>query len=167
MMITPEQREMLAYKIPKIRSNKTFLFADFWNDGAFTDGCIAGGRKYFHINAKGEVEPCAFVHFAMDNIKDKSLREVLQSPLFKAYQKRQPFTDNLMAPCPIIDNPHELRAIIKESGANPTHQEAESVLKGEVADFLDDLSSHWHEKSKPIDEKRRKELEESKENSKV
>ena len=95
MMLTPEQREMLAYRIPEIRNDKPIFLADFWNDGTFTNGCIAGGRRYFHINAKGEVEPCAFVHFAVDNIKDKSLREVLQNPLFKSYQKRQPFTDNL------------------------------------------------------------------------
>ena len=161
MMLTPEQREMLAYKIPEIRSNKPIFLADFWNDGTFTSGCIAGGRKYFHINAKGEVEPCAFVHFAVDNIKEKSLKEVLQNPLFKSYQKRQPFTDNLLAPCPIIDNPHELRAIVEESNAQPTHEGADTVLKGEVADFLDNLSSRWHKRSEPINEEREKKKQEN------
>jgi MoaA/NifB/PqqE/SkfB family radical SAM enzyme len=156
MMITPEQREMLAYKIPEIRTNKPFFLADFWNDGTFSNGCIAGGKRYFHINPKGEVEPCAFVHFAMDNIKEKSLREVLQSPLFKSYQKRQPFSDNLMCPCPIIDNPQALRSIVSESGAKPTHKEAEDILKGETASFLDDLSSRWHKRSKKINEERKK-----------
>lgn len=154
MMITPEQREELAYRIPEIRDNKPIFFMDFWNDGTHVNGCIAGGRKYFHINAKGEVEPCAFVHFAVDNIKDKSLREVLQNPLFKSYQKRQPFTDNLMAPCPIIDNPQELRDIVEESGARPTHPGADTVLKGNVAKELDNLSKRWHKRSKHVHDER-------------
>ncbi|HBY57587.1 MAG TPA: radical SAM protein [Candidatus Atribacteria bacterium] len=156
MMITPEQRAMLAYRVPEIRAKKPLFLADFWNDGTFSGGCIAGGRRFFHINAKGEVEPCAFVHFAVDNIKEKSLKEVLQNPLFKAYQKRQPFGENLMAPCPIIDHPKDLREIIAESGAHPTHEGAESILEGEIAQYLDNLSAQWQEKSKPIFEQRTK-----------
>jgi MoaA/NifB/PqqE/SkfB family radical SAM enzyme len=154
LMITPEQRAKLAYRVPEIRNNKPFFLADFWNDGTFTGGCIAGGRRYFHINAKGDVEPCAFVHFAVDNIKNKSLKEVLQNPLFKSYQKRQPFSDNMLAPCPIIDNPEALRSIISESGARPTHPGAETVLSGEIASFLDNLSKKWKEMSTPINKDR-------------
>lgn len=154
MMITPEQRAMLAYRIPEIRVKKPIFLADFWNDGTFSGGCIAGGRRYFHINAKGEVEPCAFVHFAIDNIKGKSLKEVLRNPLFRSFQKRQPFSDNLLAPCPIIDNPQQLRDIVVESGAYPTHEGAETVLSGSIGKYLDELSSDWHKKSRPIFEER-------------
>ncbi|MDI3548334.1 MAG: hypothetical protein PWR10_1986 [Halanaerobiales bacterium] len=150
MMVTPEQRAMLADRVPELRSKKPIFIVDFWNDGTFSGGCIAGGRRYFHINARGEVEPCAFVHFAVDSIKDKSLKEVLQNPLFKSYQKRQPFNENLMLPCPIIDNPQALRDIVKESGAHPTHTGADTVLKGEVAEGLDKISAKWAEVSKPI-----------------
>ena len=154
MMITPKQRAMLAYRIPELRVNKPIFLADFWNDGTFSGGCIAGGRRYFHINAKGEVEPCAFVHFAIDNIKGKNLKEVLRNPLFQSFQKRQPFSDNLLAPCPIIDNPQQLRDIVTESGAYPTHEGAETILSGSIGKFLDELSFSWHEKSRPIFEKR-------------
>ncbi|MBC7106900.1 MAG: radical SAM protein, partial [Firmicutes bacterium] len=133
LMVTVEQRAYLAERIPYIRSHRPILLADFWNDGALTEGCIAGGRRYFHINAAGEVEPCAFVHFAVDNIKNKSLLEVLRSPLFAAFQRRQPFNPNHLRPCPIIDNPAALRAIVAESGARPTHEGAEAVLEGTTA----------------------------------
>jgi MoaA/NifB/PqqE/SkfB family radical SAM enzyme len=162
LMITPEQREMLAYRVPEIRAKKPLFLADFWNDGTFTGGCIAGGKRYFHINAKGDVEPCAFVHFAVDNIKNKSLKEVLQNSLFKSYQKRQPFGENLMAPCPIIDHPDALRAIVLESGAKPTHPGAETVLTGKIADYLDNISAKWQGKSKPIYEERTEQERESK-----
>lgn len=154
LMVTPEQRAMLADRIPELRNKKPLFLVDFWNDGTFSGGCIAGGRRYFHINARGEVEPCAFVHFAVDNIKEKSLREVLQNPLFKSYQKRQPFNENLMLPCPIIDNPQALRDMVDESGAHPTHKGAETVLKGDVAKYLDKLSARWERISEPIFVKR-------------
>ncbi|SHI56148.1 radical SAM protein [Desulfofundulus thermosubterraneus] len=143
LMITPEQRAYLAERIPYIRTHKPIQIADFWNDGELVEGCIAGGRRYFHINAAGEVEPCAFVHFAVDNINEKSLLEVLHSPLFAAYQKRQPFHDNLLRPCPIIDVPQALRDIVKESGAHPTHEGADSVLEGIIAAHLDERSREW------------------------
>ncbi len=143
LMLTPEQRSWLVHRVREIRQNKAVFIADFWNDGHYTGGCIAGGREYFHINAAGDVEPCAFVHFAVDNIKDKSLEEVLQNPFFKAYQSRVPFNENHLAPCPIIDAPHALREMVKEVDAHSTHKGAEQVLEGEVGDYLDDLSARW------------------------
>jgi MoaA/NifB/PqqE/SkfB family radical SAM enzyme len=154
MMLTPEQRAFMAERINEIRSNKPLFSIDFWNDGTYSGGCIAGGRRYFHINATGDVEPCAFVHFSTDNIKDISLKEALNNPLFKEYQKRQPFNDNSMRPCPIIDNNPALREMVKESGAEPTHEGAEDVVSEEVGKDLEELAERWEEKSRPIHEKR-------------
>jgi len=146
LMLTPEQRAYLARQTWHIRIHRSLMLADFWNDGELTGGCIAGGRRYFHITADGTVEPCAFVHFSVENINDKSLVEVLQSPLFKAFQKRQPFCENHLRPCPLIDNPAALRDIVAESGAKPTHEGAETVLGGDIGAFLDRRSAEWAEK---------------------
>lgn len=154
LMLAPEQREWLARRVPELRAAKPILVVDFWNDGHFTRGCIAGGRYYFHINAVGDVEPCAFAHFAVDNIKKKSLLEVLRSPLFQAYQKRQPFGDTHLAPCPIIDAPAALRDIVAESGARPTHAGAEALLEGPLARYLDDLSRRWLERARALEAER-------------
>jgi len=143
LMITPEQRAYLVKRVRYIRTHWPILLADFWNDGEYVGGCIAGGRRYFHITADGTVEPCAFVHFSVDNINDKSLVDVLRSPLFKAFQKRQPFCENHLRPCPLIDNPQSLRDIVAECGAKPTHRGAETVLGGEIGAFLDRRSSEW------------------------
>jgi MoaA/NifB/PqqE/SkfB family radical SAM enzyme len=145
LMLTPEQRASMAARVPAIRQNKPIALADFWNDGELTQGCIAGGRRYFHVTASGAVEPCAFVHFSTHNIKDHSLEEILRSPLFTAYQKRQPFCGDHLRPCPIIDVPAALRDIVAESGARPTHAGADDVLKGEVGEFLDRRAAAWAE----------------------
>lgn len=143
LMILPEQRAYLYERTKYIRDNKLMTYVDFWNDGELTNGCIAGGDSFFHITAKGDVEPCVFVHFAVDNIRDKSLTEVLGSPFFREYQRRQPFSDNYLRPCPIIDVPGELRQIIKNNNALPTHEGADNILTGEIAEFLDKRAADW------------------------
>jgi len=145
LMLTPEQRSYMATHVSTIRRNKPIMLADFWNDGELTQGCIAGGRRYFHVTASGAVEPCAFVHCSTHNINDHSLEEILRSPLFTAFQKRQPFCGDHLRPCPIIDVPSALRDIVAESGAKPTHDGAGDVLKGEVGEYLDKRAAAWAE----------------------
>lgn len=121
-MATPEQRAFMYRQVQRWRATRPILVADFWNDGEAVGGCIAGGRCYFHINAAGDVEPCAFVHYANVNIKNTSLVEALKCPLFKAYQASQPFNANHLRPCPIIDNPEALERMVAETGAYPTQK---------------------------------------------
>lgn len=143
LMLSPEQRAWLYRRVRELRSRKPIFIADFWNDGEYVGGCIAGGRQYVHINANGDVEPCAFVHFSTVNVRDVSLLEALRSPLFAAYRSRQPFHPNLLTPCPIIDHPEALRAMVAESDARPTHDGADHILGGKVAAFLDQRAAAW------------------------
>ena len=71
LMPSPEQRDQLRRGVMRIRNTRPLLVADFWGDGTLTGGCLSAGRKYIHINNKGDVEPCIFAHFATDNIKEK------------------------------------------------------------------------------------------------
>ncbi len=120
LLATPEQRAYMYKRVNEIRSNKPLFCLDFWNDGAWVDGCIAGGRRYFHINAAGDAEPCAFIHYSNYNIREKSLMEILKSPLFMAYHRGQPFNKNMLRPCPLLDNPEALAKMVKETGAHST-----------------------------------------------
>ncbi len=36
---------------------------DFQNDAEFVGGCIAGGRRYLHINANGDGSMCIYPLF--------------------------------------------------------------------------------------------------------
>jgi len=141
-MATPEQRAYMFDRILHMRETKPIFLVDFWNDGESSNGCIAGGRRYFHINAAGDVEPCAFVHYATCNIKNVSLKEALQNPLFKAYQKRQPFDENLRRPCPLIDHPEQLREMIKESKARST-QLTDSETVDDFVEKMERYAVKW------------------------
>ncbi len=120
LLTTPEQREKMYYKLGEYRKTKPIFTIDFWNDGRFVNGCIAGGKHYMHINANGDVEPCVFIHYSNANIKDMSLLETLKQPIFKEYQKNQPFSDNLLRPCPLLDNEGKLAEMVHRCGAKST-----------------------------------------------
>lgn len=120
LMASAEQRAYMYHQVRKFRETKPLFTLDFWNDGEFAGGCIAGGRAYLHINANGDMEPCAFIHYSDSNIREKTLLEALQSPLFMAYRKGQPFNDNHLRPCPLLDNPGALSEMVEASGAHST-----------------------------------------------
>ena len=120
LMATADQREFMYRQIREFRNTKSLFTMDFWNDGEYVDGCIAGGRRYLHINAAGDIEPCAFIHYADSNIHEKTLLEALRSPLFMQYRRNQPFNHNQLRPCPLLDNPGRLTQMVEKSGAKST-----------------------------------------------
>ncbi len=121
LIATPQQREYMYHRVREIRKHKPIFVLDFWNDGEYVHGCIAGGRQYLHINANGDVEPCAFIHYSNTSIHGQSLLEALKNSLFKEYKKHQPCNPNLLRPCPMFDNPELLVEMVHKSNAVSTH----------------------------------------------
>ncbi|TYC84070.1 MULTISPECIES: radical SAM protein [Acetobacterium] len=120
LMATAEQREFMYHQIRKFRDSKAIFTLDFWNDGEYVNGCIAGGRNYLHINANGDIEPCAFIHYSDSNIHEHSLIDAFKNPLFMQYKENQPFNTNHLRPCPLLDNPEKLEKMLLVSGAKST-----------------------------------------------
>ena len=147
LLLSPEQRTEMFHRIRKLRSEKDIFVIDFQNDGEHAGGCIAGGRRYLHINANGDVDPCVFVHYSDSNIREKTLLESLRSPLFQAYHDNQPFNHNHLRPCPMLENPEKLRAMVHETGARSTDMEAP-----EPVDVLCDRCMEYAACWKPVSE---------------
>ena len=124
LLPNPEQREFMYHRIREIRTTKPIFAMDFQNDGEFVGGCIAGGRRYLHINANGDCDPCVFIHYSDSNIREKTLLECLRSPMFMAYHDGQPFNDNHLRPCPMLENPEKLRQMIEKTGAKSTDMQS-------------------------------------------
>ena len=128
LMPNPWQREQMYHRIRAFRGSKAIFTLDFQNDAEYVGGCIAGGRNYLHINANGDVDPCVFIHYSDSNIREKRLLDCLRSPLFMAYHDGQPFNENMLRPCPMLENPEKLRAMVEKTGAHSTDlQSPESV----------------------------------------
>ncbi|HCM29437.1 MAG TPA: radical SAM protein [Bacteroidales bacterium] len=155
LMATPEQRFRLRRRSIEIRNTKPIFIGDFWNDGPYVGGCICGARQagYFHINCHGDVEPCVFLQFSVDNIKDKKLIDVIQSPFFKAFQEAQPYRENnnLLTPCALIDNPQVLRDIVTKFNAKPSYNSSMDVITNpEIISFLDNYTKEYRKLVDPI-----------------
>lgn len=148
LLPTPEQRMGVYEKIRRYRVTKSLFAMDFQNDAEYVGGCIAGGHRYLHINANGDIDPCVFIHYSDSNIREKSLLEALQSPMMMAYHDNQPFNENMLRPCPMLENPEKLREMVAKSGAHST-----DLQSPETAEHLcakcDKYAQHW----KPVADK--------------
>lgn len=142
LLPTPAQRIGVYEKIRKYRSTKPLFAMDFQNDAEYVGGCIAGGHRYLHINANGDIDPCVFIHYSDSNIREKTLLQALRSPMLMAYHDNQPFNKNMLRPCPMLENPEKLRAMVKASGAHST-----DLQSPETAEHLcakcDKYAQHW------------------------
>ena len=161
LMPTPEQREKLYLFNDKMRQTKPLFTLDFQHDGEYVGGCIAGGRRYLHINAAGDVEPCVFIHYSNANIHDSTLLDCLRSPIFMEYYHEQPFNDNYMRPCPMLENPECLEYMVAESGAHSTDLVAQESAEELCAKTKDAAAAWrpvseriWNDPNDPLFEKR-------------
>jgi len=158
LLLDPEQREEVYRRIRKLRSEKPLFSIDFQNDAEYIGGCIAGGRRYLHINANGDIDPCVFIHYSDSNIREKTLLEAMQSPLFKEYHDKQPFNENMLRPCPMLENPKLLREIVRKTGAKST-----DLTSPETADHLcskcDLYAARWKPKAEELWEERTRTLQ--------
>ncbi len=142
---TPEQRKHMYSWLKAFRRGEmgqVMFIMDFQHDGEYVGGCIASGRNYFHINSAGDMEPCVFIHYSDSNIRTHTLLEGLRNPLFMAFRKGQPFNDNHLRPCPMLENPDMLRKIVNETGAKST-----DLVKEESVEHLcakcDKFAAAW------------------------
>jgi MoaA/NifB/PqqE/SkfB family radical SAM enzyme len=150
LMPTPQQRKHLYECVKHIRQTKSIFIVDFWNDAPYVGGCIAG-NEYMHITSTGDVEPCIFTHFSVDNIKNKSVKEVFNSDYFKELRKRQPFNDNLFMPCQWIDNPKVGRELAEKFKLKPTHEGADDMISNpKIRKGLDKYSKEVKELYKEV-----------------
>ncbi|MBD3352217.1 MAG: radical SAM protein [Candidatus Lokiarchaeota archaeon] len=142
LMPTPEQRLAMVERAEHLRATRPFFFIDFWNDAPYVGGCIAG-KHYCHITSQGDVEPCIFTHFAMDNIKEKSLLECFNSKYFQKLRSLQPYCENHFLPCMWIDHPHISRSVHKDLPVHPTHKGADEVIQNpELMAEIDEYAEH-------------------------
>ena len=142
LLPNPEQREAVYRRVRQLRTTKPLFAMDFQNDAEFVDGCIAGGRRYLHINANGDADPCVFIHYSNANIRECTLLEALQSPIFMAYHDNQPFNDNMLRPCPMLENPEFLRKMVEESGAHSTDPQSPETVN-HLCSKCDSYAACW------------------------
>ena len=108
-----EEREYLKKEIMRLRQeHPEVVFVSFPGDEKSSGGCIAAGRGFFHINSHGGAEPCPFSPYSDINVKDTSLREAMNSRLFRALQKEGVLMDDHDGGCVLYEKRHEVEALL-------------------------------------------------------
>ena len=82
LLLNREQLRWIDTQIAELVKTKPISISDQVLSRLLLDGCPAV-RDFIHFNHRGEAEACCMVPFAADNIKDKSLVDVMKSPFFE------------------------------------------------------------------------------------
>ena len=161
LMIGPKDRVRLFRKWEYLLEKKKYCIGDFWNSGLIANGCIAYGQNggYLYINWEGEITPCAFVPYFVDNVYDlykegKNLTAALKSRLMQNGSdwrhhynlNDQKHPGNLLKPCSIRDNYANFRMNILTADAKPENLQAKSAH--EDADYYKRLIQYDEELEK-------------------
>ena len=81
---TDTEREYMQSEIIRLRETRPeMVYISFPGDEKSSGGCVAAGRGFFHINSHGGAEPCPFSPYSDINVRDSSLKEAMDSPLFR------------------------------------------------------------------------------------
>ncbi|MFZ3132054.1 MAG: hypothetical protein WA125_13385 [Desulfosporosinus sp.] len=71
-----------------------------------------------------------------------TILDALKSPLFAQYRENQPFNQNHLRPCPLMDNPDKLRIMVNKSGVHSA-QVLDMETVEELTEKLQTISSDW------------------------
>jgi len=144
LMVVPEKRVELYRKWEKLLTEKKYCLADFWNSGVLARGCIAYGRSggYIYIDWHGNVTPCAFIPYYVDNIYDlydsgQTLTDALFSDFMKNGRKWQreygldnwKKPNNWLMPCSIRDHYEIFRKSVLPENVKPEDEKAKEALE--------------------------------------
>ncbi len=158
LMVNPENRLKLFRKWERMLVEKKYCLADFWNSGVLARGCIAYGRSggYAYVDWNGNVTPCAFIPYYVDNIYDlyengKTLADAMFSDFMKKgrqWQREYGLDDcknpkNWLMPCSIRDHYEIFRKSVLPENARPEDENAREALKSE--EYFDLLASYGKE----------------------
>ena len=114
LTLSPEQREQEPSLMQSLRTRLPGFFVAFPGNEAAYGGCLAAGRGLFHIAPSGRLEPCPFASFSDVGLQDLTLKEALQSRLFRAIQGNSERLKQVKGSCVLWENREWVRSLLEE-----------------------------------------------------
>ena len=113
-----KEREYLKNAIERLREDMPqMVFVSFPGDEKSSGGCVAAGRGFFHINSHGGAEPCPFSPYSDTNVRSNSLREVINSPLFRVLREGDLLVDDHEGGCVLYEKREQVEALLHKEYA--------------------------------------------------
>ncbi|WP_099467150.1 radical SAM protein [Konateibacter massiliensis] len=108
------EREYLKDKLAGIREEyEDMVFVSFPGDEKTSGGCLAAGRGFFHINSNGGAEPCPFSPYSDINVKETSIREALNSRLFRRLQEEDVLLEDHAGGCVLFERREMVEELLR------------------------------------------------------
>ena len=108
-----EERDYLKKSVSSLRTKiPDMVFISFPGDEKSSGGCIAAGRGFFHINSHGDAEPCPMSPYSDINVKDHSLIDALNSPLFEELRNNNILLEDHAGGCVLYEKKNQVEAIL-------------------------------------------------------
>jgi MoaA/NifB/PqqE/SkfB family radical SAM enzyme len=110
------EREYLAKAMEELRRKYSeAVLLSFPGDELAMGGCMAAGREFFHINSHGGAEPCPFSPYSDVNVRDTSLREAMNSGLFRALRDNGHLLEDHAGGCVLYEKRALVEQLLRES----------------------------------------------------
>ena len=132
LLLTMEQLSWMDRRIKQLVSEKPIAIADQVLNRLMVGGCPAV-RDFIHFNQRGEAEPCCMVPFAADNIKDRSLIDILKSPYFSRLGSIASDDDGIKH-CLVGANTHVIEEAVDRGEAFGTTKSSHEVFLQHAGD---------------------------------
>lgn len=113
-VLTDEQRRKVTDLMKSFRHQFSALFIGVPWDEEDVGGCLSSGRGFVHINAEGDVEPCPFAPISDTNLKEKSLKEALQSEFLKKLREIPELSKYTGGGCALWKNREQVHSLLPE-----------------------------------------------------
>lgn len=113
LALSDEQRDQLLSDVTHVReTHPEIVFVSFPGDEKSSGGCLAAGRGFFHINSNGGAEPCPFSPYSDINVRDTSLKDALNSPLFQALQQNGLLMEDHKGGCVLFEKKKQVEGLL-------------------------------------------------------
>jgi MoaA/NifB/PqqE/SkfB family radical SAM enzyme len=117
LTVTSEQRRELSARMRRFRKTMPAVFVNLPQDEEEAGGCLAAGRGFVHISARGAVEPCPFSPFSDSNIRDMSLEQALRSKLLARLREFPVELHETGGGCVLWQKRERVTQLLEETGA--------------------------------------------------
>lgn len=111
-----KEREYLKGEIERLRKeHPEMVYISFPGDEKSSGGCVAAGRGFFHINSHGGAEPCPFSPYSDINVRDTSLKEAMNSRLFRKLRDGGYLLEDHPGGCTLYERREDVERIMADS----------------------------------------------------